>query len=116
MLLAGFALPGAVGSCVVRTGTERDRHLPGFTVTHDRQFEVTTDLGFAHSICGSAALYFQPTNATSAAQEIEKLIASKALREELIQAGYRELKKFDTAAERAEKYLAICERFAKKGE
>ncbi|MCC5921019.1 MAG: glycosyltransferase family 4 protein [Cyclobacteriaceae bacterium] len=75
---------------------------------------VTTDLGFARSICGEAALYFEPKNAASAAQEIQKLISDQGLQQDLIAAGHRELKKFDSAQERARKYLELCKQYADK--
>ena len=71
---------------------------------------VTTDLGFAQSICGDAALFFEAKNARAAADEIEKLITDKELQNDLVAKGKEQLKKFDTPRERAEKYLGLCER------
>lgn len=69
---------------------------------------ITTDLGFATSICGNAALYFEPMNATDASAKIVDLISSLELQNELVKNGLQELKKFDTPQTRAEKYLEIC--------
>src|SRR5690606_10275866 len=69
---------------------------------------VTTDLGFAKSICGTAALYFEPMDAIAAAEQIKKLISSPYLQDRLIKQGKQELKKFDTPRSRAEKYLQLC--------
>ncbi len=73
---------------------------------------VTTDLGFARSICGEAALYFTPMDAISAASQIEQLMKDHDLRQDLIEKGYRKVETFDTPRQRAEKYLKICARLA----
>ncbi|WP_114752696.1 glycosyltransferase [Pleomorphovibrio marinus] len=77
---------------------------------------VTTDLGFAHSICGRAALYYSPQNAAEAAKAILKLIQNEGLQKELIEKGKDQLRIFDTPKERARKYLKICEKYAKPRE
>lgn len=76
---------------------------------------VTTDLGFARSICGDAALYFEAKNAKSAADQIEALIKDQELQEILIKNGEKQLQIFDTPEERARKYLEICEEVAREG-
>ena len=73
---------------------------------------VTTDLGFAHSICGDAALYFRACDASSAADQIECLIQDQALQRALIEKGRKRLLAFDTPVQRAEKILAICQDLA----
>lgn len=73
---------------------------------------ITTNLGFATSICGNAALYFKPLSAEDACEKIIALIQSENLRKELIEEGKKELKKFDTPKERARKYLEICAHYA----
>jgi len=70
---------------------------------------ITTDLGFARSICGSAALYYEPLNAAKAAIEIEALLMDPLKQEELVESGKTELLKFDNPEERARKYLRICQ-------
>jgi glycosyltransferase involved in cell wall biosynthesis len=75
---------------------------------------ITTDLGFARSICGSAALYFDPMSARDATTKIVKLIKDSDLRSTLIKKGKNELKKFDTPKERARKYLEICTQYTLK--
>jgi len=75
---------------------------------------VTTDLGFARSICQDAALYFVPCNAGSAASMITRLVEDEALQSALIERGYTRLRAFDSAAERAEKILAICEKLTRE--
>jgi glycosyltransferase involved in cell wall biosynthesis len=75
---------------------------------------ITTDLGFAKSICGDAALYFKPKDAVDAADKIISLINSDLLQKKLVENGLLELIKFDTARERARKYLKICEAYSSK--
>lgn len=69
---------------------------------------ITTDLGFARSICGEAALYYKPRNAADAAEKIMKLINDDTLRRNLIKSGTKQLEIFDTPLSRAEKYLKLC--------
>lgn len=77
---------------------------------------VTTDLGFARSICGDAALYYQPVDPRDAAEKIRVLVSNKKLQENLIQEGRHQLQKFDTPHGRAKKYLKLCEKVAAKEE
>jgi glycosyltransferase involved in cell wall biosynthesis len=69
---------------------------------------VTTDLGFARSICQEAALYFPPCDAKAAASQVERLIGDAKLQEGLRRNGRARLAAFDTPAERAQKILQIC--------
>ena len=70
---------------------------------------ITTDLGFARSICGDAALYVEPCDASSAAAAIERLIDNRNLQRSLIERGATRLKLFDTPAGRAKKILTACQ-------
>lgn len=74
---------------------------------------ITTDLGFAHSICGEAALYYEAKNAQAAAEEIERLIKNIDLQRNLIVQGKKQLKTFDSPQERARKYIELCEKLVK---
>jgi glycosyltransferase involved in cell wall biosynthesis len=74
---------------------------------------ITTNLGFAKSICGEAAIYYQSKNAKSAADQIEKLIQDQNLQKQLIENGKEQLKTFDSPQDRARKYLEICKQFSK---
>lgn len=69
---------------------------------------ITTDLGFARSICRDAALYFEPCNAQSAAEQIMRLVQNESLQNSLISSGCKRLDTFDSPARRAGKILAIC--------
>lgn len=70
---------------------------------------LTSDLSFAHSICGNAALYFDPYSPIDIANKIEKLMGDNELQRKLIENGDIRLKTFGTAKTRAEKYLKMCE-------
>ena len=69
---------------------------------------VTSDLGFARTVCRDAALYIDPVNPVDIADIIIQLKNSKALQEELIENGIKILNTYNTAQERAKKYLDIC--------
>ena len=71
---------------------------------------ITTDLGFAKSICGKAALYFAPKNAKAAADQVEELIKNLDLQRKLVNRGKEQLKIFDSPQERALKYIDLCEK------
>ena len=75
---------------------------------------ITTDLGFARSICGPAALYFKPCDAEDAATAIVGLVRDVALQDNLRREGLRRLEQFDSPAQRAGKILDICENTMKK--
>ena len=61
---------------------------------------VTTDLGFAHDVCGDAAVYFRPRDARSAAEAIVRLLEDRALWERLVDRGKTVLSRFPTSEER----------------
>lgn len=71
---------------------------------------LTSDLGFAHSLCADAACYFDATDAADLGRHITACIEQ---REELVKAGERQLKTFDTAAQRADKLIALTEEVCK---
>lgn len=74
---------------------------------------VTTDLGFAKSICGEAALFYEAKNAKAAADQIERLVKDQTLHKDLVAKGKEQLKAFDTPQERAKKYIELCESLVK---
>jgi glycosyltransferase involved in cell wall biosynthesis len=74
---------------------------------------VTTNLGFATSICQDAALYFEPMNAKDAAKAIANLINDSELRSALIKNGKRVVNGFDTPYLRAKKILKIAKNLIK---
>lgn len=74
---------------------------------------VTTDLGFARSICGEAALFYEAKNAKAAADQIERLIGDKMLQQDLVAKGKDQLNTFDSPQDRARKYIELCESLVK---
>lgn len=68
---------------------------------------VTTDLGFARTICQDAALYFEPLNATDALNRIIELRSSTEVYQKLVEAGSRQLPRFGTPQQRMQKYMQI---------
>ena len=73
---------------------------------------ITTRLGFAQTICGDAALYFNPLDSESALDQILRLRADDDLRNALVRKGLEELRRYGTAQERAHTYLEICRKLA----
>jgi glycosyltransferase involved in cell wall biosynthesis len=69
---------------------------------------ITSDMGFAQTICEEAAMYVDPMDANDIADKIVKLVNSKELQNKLIENGRIRLKAFGTAAGRAKQYLDIC--------
>lgn len=70
---------------------------------------ITTDLGFARSICQDAALYYDPLNADDALEKILALKNDAEMQQQLISKGTARLKVFNSPEERASKYLEICQ-------
>ena len=70
---------------------------------------VTTDLGFAHSLCADAALYYDPCSPEALARAIGRLAREPELRSRLAKAGRRQLLRFDTFEERSRKLINIIE-------
>lgn len=74
---------------------------------------VTTDLPFAKTVCGSAALYYIPLNANDAFYKLKCIGESKEIKEKLIKEGTRQLESFLTAYQRAEKVLNLANKNTK---
>lgn len=88
--------------------------LECFTATYPEAMRmkkpiITTNLSFAHGLCGEAALYYESTNAQAAVNTILLLVDSQELRKKLETAGTVELKKFDTSLMRVDKVIKLCE-------
>lgn len=73
---------------------------------------VTTDLEFAHGLCGDAACYYSALDAEAAAEAIYKVATDEAYRLRLTACGKEQLKKFDNYEQRAEKLVKILEAIA----
>lgn len=76
---------------------------------------LTTDMSFARTVCEDAAIYFDPMNPEDIVEKIKLLLNSKELQQELIAKGLKRVKDFNSASERAQAYLKICDSFAKNG-
>jgi glycosyltransferase involved in cell wall biosynthesis len=70
---------------------------------------LTSDLEFAHGLCGEAAEYFDPLDPEDIANKIYALANNKIRQQELIELGEKQLEKFDDYKTRARKYLEILE-------
>lgn len=69
---------------------------------------LTSDLGFAHTVCKDAAIYFDPDNAYDVADKIISLMNSPEKQAELISKGTVQLQQFGTAEDRAREVLKAC--------
>ena len=92
--------------------------LECFTATYPeamimRKPIITTDLGFAKSICGNAAVYYEPLSPESAAEAIFNTSSSAVLQNKLKEFGDIQINKFDNSHERAQKLIALCEEAAR---
>ena len=93
--------------------------LECFTATYPEAMRmevpiVTTDLEFAHGLCGDAACYYSAVDAEAAAEAIYKVATDKEYAHQLTEAGKKQLLKFDNYEQRAEKLIHILEEIATK--
>lgn len=92
--------------------------LECFTATYPEAMKmrrpiVTTDIEFAHGLCGAAARYYSPLSAQSAAKAIHEVAMNEGgIRDRLVENGICQLAKFDDYKERTEKLIGILERMA----
>lgn len=75
---------------------------------------LTSDLSFAHDICGDAAIYFDPLNANDIVEKIILLINNLNFSKDLVEKGMERLNKFDNSSIRTKKYLEICKSISTK--
>lgn len=75
---------------------------------------LTSDLAFAHTICNDAAVYFNPLNAKEIFSKMTLLIETPELQKELIEKGIKNLSQFNSAEQRAEKFIQICGEIVKR--
>lgn len=90
-------------------------HLECFSASYPEAMRMekpilTSDLPFAHTVCGDAALYFDNLSAEDIANKIKLLFYNQDLYNDLIHKGKQQLGKFDTSKEQSKKYLDICKR------
>ena len=75
---------------------------------------VCSDMGFARAVCKNAALYCEPVNEESYAENIYKLYCDVNLRLQLIESGYNCVIGFSNSMERTKSYLRIIENMLEK--
>lgn len=76
---------------------------------------LTSDMGFAHTVCKDAAVYFDPLNPGDIAEKINNLSLDEDYQKKLIEKGSCIVQKLHTPASRAERYLSICKNLASHG-
>ena len=74
---------------------------------------VASDMPFSRDICAEAALYCSPLKADEYAEKILLLHNNISVKNELIQKGEQNLKRFGTSMDRTKKYIEIIEQIAK---
>ena len=73
---------------------------------------VASDMPFSRDICAEAALYCSPLKADEYAEKILLLHNNISVKNELIQKGEQNLKRFGTSMDRTKKYIEIIEQIA----
>lgn len=86
--------------------------LECFTATYPEAMRmakpiVTTNLAFARQLCGDAAAYYSPLDASEAAETIYKVSTDEHLSKKLIDNGTKQLGNYDNYEERANKLINI---------
>lgn len=89
--------------------------LECFTATYVESMKmerpiITTDLDFAKSLCGDAAIYYKSMDARSAVEAIYTLATDRVLYSDLVEKGKMQLSKFDNQESRVTKLIALCEK------
>jgi glycosyltransferase involved in cell wall biosynthesis len=74
---------------------------------------LTSDLGFAHTVCDDAAVYFNPVDPNDIIDKIVSLMNAPKLRDVLVENGKKRLSAFSSPNGRAEAFLSICKKMAK---
>ena len=74
---------------------------------------ITSDMGFAHTVCKDAALYVNPMDENDIASKIIELSTSQELQEDLMNKGVERLQKFGSSKDRAKRYIQICKSLVK---
>lgn len=92
--------------------------LECFTATYPEAMRmevpiVTTDLEFAHGLCGEAACFYSAIDPQAAAEAIYKVATDKEYAKQLVENGKKQLLTFDNYEQRTEKLLKILEEISK---
>ncbi|MCU7618702.1 glycosyltransferase family 4 protein [Chryseobacterium sp. PBS4-4] len=77
---------------------------------------IASDLGFSRDICRDSAYFCEPINPESYAAGIFKLINDESLRNDLVNKGIENLKRFGTSMDRTNSYLNIIKKLIKDHE
>lgn len=93
-------------------------HLECFSASYPEAMKMekpilTSDLSFAHTVCGDSAIYFDNLNAQEIADKIKELFHNKNLYNQKVELGKQKLNDFDNSRQQAEKYLKICKEISK---
>lgn len=75
---------------------------------------LTSDLTFATTVCGNAALYFNPLDEEQICSQIAYLISNRNVYATLVQNGKNRFLSFNTSQKRALNYLSICKKISGK--
>jgi glycosyltransferase involved in cell wall biosynthesis len=75
---------------------------------------IASDLEFSRDICGDSAYFCEPVNAESYADAIFKLANNESLRNNLVNKGTENLKRFGSSMERTINYLNIIKTHIEK--
>jgi glycosyltransferase involved in cell wall biosynthesis len=70
---------------------------------------LTSNLGFAHTVCKDAAVYFDPIDPKDIANKIIALDNDANMQKQLVQNGIKQVRSINSANERAERFLEIAE-------
>ena len=70
---------------------------------------LTSDLDFAHQICGNAAYYFNPLNVESILKSIEEGYSNESLRNNKLEIGKRRLSEFPNWEKAFSKYQSLIQ-------
>lgn len=74
---------------------------------------ITTDLGFAHSLCGNAAAYYDALSVSELANQIYKVANDDNYYQTLVNEGEKQLLNFDNYEQRAYKLIQYIENYKK---
>lgn len=69
---------------------------------------LTSNMSFATTVCGNAALYFNPLDERQITEKIFQIVTNVELRQMLIKSGIERFNTFPSSTERAIQYLNIC--------
>lgn len=75
---------------------------------------LTSDLSFAHTVCKSAAIYFNPLDSKDIANKIIAISNNKTIQEAMLKKATEISSGFITANDRARFYLQICKETIEK--